>query len=211
MRRLLLLMFVATVLSVGRPALAQALAPLVTAEGKVACIQGMTGIGHPSRWEAVPDSEASYGWALTETGEDATDMHFPICICQGLAARDVSATLRFSPISGSKAQTAGLVLRAQSANDYYVVAANALDGSVRLFRMFGGRRAQLAAKDGTIAANQWHDLKVTLVGDRFEVWLDQVLKFNTSDKNLERPGAIGVWTQADSLIRFGALVIGPPS
>jgi hypothetical protein len=211
MRRLLLVVFALAGLPLGRPAVAQALAPLVTAEGNVACIQGMTGIGHPSRWEAVRDSEASYGWALTETREDATDLHFPICICQGVAARDLSATLRFNPLSGSRAQTAGLVLRAQSANDYYVVAANALDGSVRLFRMFGGRRAQLAASDGAIAVKQWHELKVTLVEDRFEVWLDQALQFKTSDKNLQRSGAIGVWTQADSLVRFGALVIGPPS
>src|SRR5579872_1227711 len=156
MRRLLLLMFVVLAAPTSLPVMAQVLAPLVTPDGKVACIQGMTGIGHPSRWEAVADNEGSYGWALTQTVEDTTDLHFPICICQGPAARDLSATLRFKALSGTKAQTGGLILRAQSATEYYVVAANALDGSVRIFRMAASRRAQIAAKTGTISHNQWH-------------------------------------------------------
>jgi hypothetical protein len=211
MRHHLISAFLILAASASSPAWAQLVAPLVTADGKVACVQGMTGIGHPARWEAVPDSEAPHNWALAETRDDATDLHFPLCICQGVAAQNLGATLRFKPLSGTKAQTGGLMLRAQNANDYYVVAANALDGSVRLFRMVGGRRAQLAAKEGTIARNQWHDLKVTVVEDRFEVWLDGTLQFKARDKSLLRPGAIGVWTQADSLVHFGALVLGPPS
>jgi hypothetical protein len=211
MCRLLLLAFLALGAPVAPPAGAQVLAPLVTADGKVACVQGLTGIGHPPRWETVPDSDASYGWALAETREDATNLHFPLCICQGVSAQNLAATLRFKPLSGSKAQSAGLMLRAQSANDYYVVAANALDGSVRLFRMIAGRRAQLAAHEGTIARNRWHELKVSMVDDRFEVWLDDERQFTASDKSLGRAGAIGVWTQADSLIHFGALLLSPPS
>lgn len=213
MRRLLILAFLALVLAIGAPvcpsAEAQLLAPLVTAEGKVACVQGLTGIGRPPRWEAVPDSDAPHGWALAETREDTTDLHFPLCICQGMAAQNLGATLRFKPLSGTKAETAGLVLRAQNADDYYVVAANARDGSVRLFRMIGGRRAQLAAKEGAIARNRWHELKVTMVDDRFEVWLDNAEQFKASDRSLVRPGAIGVWTQADSLVHFGSLLLGP--
>lgn len=211
MRRLLFLVFVLTSASASGLALAQALAPLVTADGKVACVQGMTGIGNPPKWEAVRDSDGSYGWALAETREDATDLHFPICICQGLAAQNLSATLRFKPLSGTKAQTAGVMLRAQSATDYYVVAANALDGSVRLYRMIGGRRAQLAAKEGKISRNQWHELKVTIVDDHFQAWLDEALQFKATDSSLLRPGAIGVWSQADSVVHFGSLVLGPPS
>jgi hypothetical protein len=207
MRRLLVLLL----LALATPAEAQLAPPLVTPDGKVACLQGMTGIGRPAQWEAVADSEAPYGWALAETRQDATDLHFPLCICQGVTAQNLGATLRFKTLSGTKAQTAGLMLRAQNANDYYVVSANALDGSVRLFRMVGGRRAQIAAKEGTIALNQWHELKVMAVDDRFEVWLDNTSLLKASDQTLLRPGAIGVWTQADSLVHFGSLVLTPPS
>jgi hypothetical protein len=53
----------------------------------------------------------------------------------------LDATLRFKAVGGSHARAAGLVLRAQSANDYYVVRADALEGRIRLYRMQRGRRA----------------------------------------------------------------------
>src|SRR5690242_20071174 len=58
------------------PAQAQLVAPLTTSDGKIACLQGITGVGHPAQWEAVKDPVALGGWALSETGGDATDLHF---------------------------------------------------------------------------------------------------------------------------------------
>ena len=75
-----------------------------------------------------------------------TDLRFPLCISEQTVARDFDATLRFKPISGTRAQVAGLIFRAQSANDYYVVRANSLDNSVRLYRVEKGKRSQLAAR-----------------------------------------------------------------
>lgn len=198
------------ILSLASPAVAQYVAPLTTADGKVACLQGMTGIGRPPRWEAIADKAAApAGWALAETQGDATDLHFPLCVCQGPQLRDFAGTLHFMPISGTKAQTAGLLLRAQDANDYYVAAANALDGSVRLYRMAGGRRAQLAVKEIPIAAGQWHTLGLTAVADRFELALDGASLFKVTDRSLPRAGALGVWSQSDSLVHFGPLLLGP--
>ena len=59
---------------------AQLVAPLTTSDGKIACLQGITGVGRAARWEAVKDPAALGGWALSETGGDATDLHFPLCI-----------------------------------------------------------------------------------------------------------------------------------
>ena len=192
---------------------AQLIAPLTVAEdgdGRVACVQGMTGIGTPPAWKAVPDPDALGRWALAETAGDATDLRFPLCISTQTVALDVDATLRFKPISGTVARTAGIVLRAQNGNDYYVVAANALDGSVRLYRMQGGRRAQLAVKDVPISTGHWHELRVILVRDQFKVSLDKTDLFTATDASLMRPGPVGVWSQADSLVHFGSLVVAPP-
>ncbi len=38
-----------------------------TADGRVACTQGMTGVGRPPDWQPVPDPDGPDGWALTET------------------------------------------------------------------------------------------------------------------------------------------------
>lgn len=189
---------------------AQMVAPLTTSDGRVACLQGMTGIGRPPHWEAVADKDALGGWALSETARDATDLHFPLCISTQTIARDFDATLRFKLLSGTRERAAGLMFRAQDATDYYVVKASALDGSVRLYRMLGGRRSQLAAKDVELKTGQWHALRVVAKDDRIEVWLDDQPMFGHTDRNLIRPGAIGVWSQADSVAHFGSLVLAPP-
>jgi hypothetical protein len=205
-----LLIFLAVLMAM-RPAFGQLVAPLTTSDGRVACIQGETGIGRPPAWEAVPDPQALGGWALVETAGDRTELHFPLCMSGQTVALDIDATLRFKPVSGTAARSAGIVLRAQNANDYYVVAANALDGAVRLYRVQGGRRAQVAAKDAAIATGQWHKLRVILKDDKFQVFLDDASLFSATDRTLPVPGTVGVWSQSDSVTHFGSLLVAPPS
>jgi hypothetical protein len=204
-----LLVFLFVLLAM-QPASAQLVAPLTTSDGHIACIQGETGIGRPPAWQAVRDPEALGGWALVETAGDRTELHFPLCISGQTVALDVDATLRFKPVSGTAARTGGIVLRAQNATDYYVVAANALDGSVRLYRMQGGRRAQIAAKETSVATAQWHKLRVVLKGDKFEVSLDDTRLFTATDDSLPVPGTVGVWSQSDSITHFGSLLVAAP-
>jgi hypothetical protein len=200
-----LLLFVAAA-----PARAQLVAPLTTSDGKIACTQGSTGVGRATRWEAVEDKDALGGWALAETAGDATDLRFPLCVSTQTVARDVDATLRFKIISGTRAQVAGLMLRAQSANDYYVVRANALDGTVRFYRMAGGRRAELAKKPAPVAVGKQQALRVIAKRDQFEVFLDDQSLFKVTDASLIAPGPIGVWSQADSITHFQSLVVADP-
>ena len=200
----------AAVLALSWPAAAQLVAPLTTSDGRIACIQGMTGVGRAVQWEAVREPSAPGGWGLSETAGDATDLRFPLCISPQTVARDIDATLRFKAIGGSHARAAGLVLRAQSANDYYVVRADALEGSVRLYRMQRGRRALVTGKDTEVASDQWHALRVVLKGDSFAVSLDDKPLFTAADSSLPQPGTVGVWSQADSVIVFGSLVVAPP-
>lgn len=196
-------------LLLAQPAVAQLVAPLTLSDGRIACTQGLTGIGRPVAWKAVADPSALGGWALSETAGDATDLRFALCISEQTAARDLDATLRFKPVGGSHARAGGLVLRAQSANDYYVVRADALEGSVRLYRMMRGRRAQIASKDVAVASDQWHTLRVVLKGNNFEVSLDGAPLFKATDASLPQPGTVGVWSQADSVILFGSLLVAP--
>ena len=148
------------VLLLASPASAQLVVPLTTPDGRVACTQGMTGIGRPPDWQAVADPDGPDGWALAEMAGDPTDLHFPLCISEQAVTRDLDATLRFKPLSGTRARVAGLMFRAQSANDYYVVRANALDNSVRLYRMEKGKRSQVAGKEAPVESDKWHSLRL---------------------------------------------------
>jgi 3-keto-disaccharide hydrolase len=191
------------------PAFAQLVLPLTTPDGRVACTQGMTGVGRPPDWQPVADPDGPDGWTLAETAGDPADLRFPLCVSQQAVVRDFDATLRFKPISGTRAQVAGLMFRAQSANDYYVVRANSLDNSVRLYRMEKGKRSQLAAKKAPLEAGQWHSLRVIAADDRFEVALDGKTLFDVTDRSLPQAGPLGVWSQADSVTRYGSLLIAP--
>jgi hypothetical protein len=206
--RFLLLLF--PLLFIALPASAQLVVPLTTPDGRVGCTQGKTGIGRPADWRAVRDADGPDGWVLVESEPDATDQRFPLCISEQASGRDFDATLRFKPVSGSRDQVAGFMFRAQSANDYYVVRANARDNSVRLYRMDKGKRSQLSMKEAPVELGQWHSLRVIAVSDRIEVALDGKKLFDVTDRTLMQPGPVGVWSQGDSVTHYGSLLIGPP-
>src|SRR5262245_34231715 len=197
-------------LFLSQPAAAQLVVPLTTPDGRVGCTQGMTGIGRQPDWQALADPDGPNGSALADVGADPTDLRFPRCISEPAVGRDLDATLRFKPLSGTRARVAGLMFRAQSANDYYVVRANALDNTVRLYRVDRGKRSQLAGKEVPVESDQWHSLRVIADNDHFEVSLDGKLLFTATDRSLRQSGAMGVWSQADSVTHYGSLLVGPP-
>lgn len=205
-----LLLPVLLALAFAAPAQAQMVVPLATIDGKVGCIQGMTGIGRPPSWEAVKDGDAPGGWALTETAKDATDLHFPFCIWTHESVRDLDATLRFKPISGTREQAGGLMFRAQNATDYFVARASALDKTVKLYRMLSGRRSQIASREATVSLGKWHNLRVVAADKRVEVFFDGVSMFTFDDPGFPRAGAIGVWNPSDSVTHFSTLLVAPP-
>lgn len=204
-----LLVFI-LLIAAASPASAQLVAPLTTPDGRIACTQGITGAGHVTHWEAVPDPQALDHWALAETGHDETDLHFPICISEQTVVFNADVTLRFKIVGGTHARSAGLVLRAQTANDYYVVRADALDGSVRFYRMIGGRRAELKGTKVMVASDVQHALRVVAKRDQFEVFLDNKSLFKLTDTSLMQPGPVGVWSQADSVTHFQSLLVANP-
>jgi hypothetical protein len=192
------------------PASAQLLVPLTTPDGRVACTQGLTGIGRPPAWQAIADPDGPSGWALAETVAEPNDLRFPLCINEQAVLRDLDATLRFKPVSGIRARVAGFIFRAQSANDYYVVRADALDGSVRLYRMETGKRRQVGGKEVPVESGKWHSLRTIAVGDHFEVMLNGESLFKATDRTLPHPGPMGAWSQADSVTHYGSLLVNIP-
>lgn len=192
------------------PASAQVMVPLTTPDGRVACTQGMTGIGRPPSWQAQADPDGPSGWALAETAADPTDARFPFCLNEQAVLRDLDATLRFKPVAGARERVAGFMFRAQSANDYFVVRASALDNSVRLYRMEKGKRRQVGGKEVPVESGKWHSLRVIAADERFEVMLDGVSLFTATDRTLPQPGPMGVWSQADSVTHYGSLLVNPP-
>jgi hypothetical protein len=108
---------------------------------------GLTGQGRAGSWRVVADPTApSPPNVLAQMDEDATSYRFPVCVLDGVSARDVDLSVRFKPIRGTKDQAAGLVWRYRDIDNYYVVRANALEGNVVLYKVEAGKRTDPQAE-----------------------------------------------------------------
>src|SRR5712692_2860150 len=61
----------------------------------------LTGRGKPGKWVVMKDDASpSQGNVLAQTDADRTDYRFPLCVYDGLTAKDVEVTVKFKPVSG---------------------------------------------------------------------------------------------------------------
>ncbi|HEY3100149.1 MAG TPA: family 16 glycoside hydrolase [Methylomirabilota bacterium] len=118
---------------------------------------------------------------------------------------DVDVTMKFKPISGRQDASGGIVFRFDDGK-YYVVRANALEDNFRLYYYDRGRRQLASASVKRPALGQWHTVRVVMVADRIQAWLNGVRHLNHRDARL-RTGRVGLWTKADSITAFDDLTI----
>lgn len=168
------------------------------------CRPSLTGQGGPVDWRVLLVHNRA---ALAETSRVAVDNRFPLCVVETVQASDVELAVSFTPISGKIDQAAGLIFRVKDANNYYVARANALENNVNLYHVIRGVRRQIAGADVPILTGKTQQLGVRIVGDAINVSLDGQPLINVNDRTIEGPGAVGLWTKADSLTAFYELTI----
>jgi hypothetical protein len=117
-------------------------------------------------------------------------------------ARNLELGVSFTPISGKIDQAAGLIFRVKDANNDYVARANALENNVSLYYTEGGRRRTIKYVDAPVTGNTWHTLRAEFRGTRIRVLLDGKPSIELDDSHIAGPGAVGVWTKADSVTAF---------
>ncbi|MBZ5538773.1 MAG: DUF1080 domain-containing protein [Acidobacteriia bacterium] len=176
----------------------------------------LTGRGRPGKWVVLKD-EASpqQGNVLAQTDADPTDYRFPVCVFDGLTAKDADITVKFKPVSGRVDQGAGIVWRYKDKDNYYIVRANALENNVVLYKVQNGRRTDLPLKGAgrtygqkeKVASGQWATLRVVAKGDLFEVYHNGNKLYEVQDGTFKEAGKVGLWTKADSVIYFDNLQV----
>ena len=181
------------------------LAPNLEAE----FMQWRTGEGDPAEWIVVADASAEGGRAIAQVSRDKTGYHFPLAIYKPFSGRDVEVSVRFKPVAGTVDQAGGIAVRLQTADDYYVVRANALEDNVRFYRVVKGKRQQLAGADIKVLPNVWHTLALKAQGDRFSISYDGQALFTAEDNTFAGPGKVALWTKADSVTHFDTIAITP--
>jgi len=159
---------------------------------------GSTGGGAP-RWSVEADAGApSAPNVLKQSGKGA----FPWCVKQGTALADGVVEVKFKPLTGREDQAGGVVWRWKDGDNYYVARANALENNVSLYYTERGSRRTLKYVDAPVPGNAWHTLRVEFKGTRIRVLLDGKAYIELDDGHIAGPGAVGVWTKADSVTAF---------
>jgi hypothetical protein len=167
-----------------------------------------TGQGAMGEWRiAADDSAPSKPNVLAQLSKDSTDYRFPIVVSSEGAFKDLELSVKFKPISGRVDEAGGLVFRYKDAGNYYLVRANALEDNFRLYHVVKGSRVQFAGANTQVTPNQWHELKVTCIGNQITCFYEGKPLIQASDDTFKDAGKIGVWTKADSVTYFDDLSV----
>jgi hypothetical protein len=159
---------------------------------------GVTGGGSP-KWVVETDPTApSQPNVLKQSGQGT----FPWCEKKDVAITDGAVEVKFKPMQGSEDRAGGLMWRFKDGDNYYVARANALENNVSLYHTTRGSRRTIKYVDAPVQANQWHTLRVEFAGKHIEVLLDGKQYIDLDDDHIAGPGAVGVWTKADSVTAF---------
>jgi hypothetical protein len=172
-----------------------------------------TGKGDP-RWSVEQDPTAPSKAKIVKQSGQAT---YPLLLKDGSNLKDGFIEIKFKAIAGTEDRAAGVVWRAQDANNYYVARANALEDNVVLYKTVDGVRSHLeivGRKGGygvtaKVPANQWLALRVEFSGGRFGVIYNGERMFEVEDATFPGAGMVGLWTKADSVTLFDEITYGP--
>jgi hypothetical protein len=171
----------------------------------------MTNGGARPEWVIRADQTAPTGGrVLAQVSNDATRNRYPLAIFNGINLLDGDLSVRMKPISGRQDRAGGLVWRYRDPNNYYLVRANALEKNVAIFKVRNGLRTQIqSGVRRDIPSDAWSILKVSVRGDRFQVYVNHRRILEAWDSTFQAPGRVGLWTGADSITYFDDFRINP--
>lgn len=164
--------------------------------------------GQPPHWAVQKDPQATSGSkVLAQLNTDTTRARFPLCIYENLNAKDLDVSVQYRAISGRVDEAAGIVVRFQDKDNYYVARANAIEDNFRFYKVQAGKRTQLATAALKTTSNRWYTLRLKVIDDHFEVYHDGRKMLDVQDDTFPQAGKVGLWTKADSVTHFDNLSI----
>jgi hypothetical protein len=177
--------------------------------------QATTGKGVKADWKLQEAEGAPSGKMVVGQLSQGGDMRFPVLVHEATNAADVDLTVKFKAVAGSDDQAAGLVLRYQDVNNYYVVRANALEDNVVFYIVKNGNRVDLPIKgkgrtygaSAPVAKKAWNTLGLSAKGNLFTISLNGKTLYEVEDKQIAKPGKVALWTKADSVTQFDDFTI----
>ena len=157
-------------------------------------------VGEAGRWEVVVTPQ---GRALAQKAANP-DKTFNVALVEGTEAVDVDLSVRVKAIEGVDDQGGGVVWRARDGRNYYVVRYNPLEDNFRVYKVVDGVRTLF--QDAPAPKKMgWRVIRVLMVGDHIECFLDEVNLRDVRDQAFTDTGRVGVWSKADARSEFDDL------
>ncbi len=165
-------------------------------------------LANDGQWAITTDPEAE-GNVYGQTETNASSPH--MVTAGDTSWRGVVAEVDFNVVSfngSSSSYMAGLCLRVQDADNFYMVGLRSNTGGIQLrgIGVDGGNLAQSEYEEGVEGV--WYHLKVEAVGSTITAYLDDVLMFTYPDATIQS-GGIGLCTVRASALFDNVRVAAP--
>jgi hypothetical protein len=168
-----------------------------------------TGKGEGSVWQVVQDETApsKTGYVLAQVAESPGAV-FNLCVAEDTSFKDGEVNVSFKAVRGKKDQGGGIVWRFRDHDNYYIARMNPLEDNYRVYKVVNGKRIQLGTKEGlSVKPGEWHKLRITMVGDHIQCFLDGKKVLDAQDTTFPAAGKVGLWSKADAQTYFDGLTI----
>jgi hypothetical protein len=161
-------------------------------------------------WIVKPDEIDPYKHnVLARLPSNGSGSGYHIAITPGGTYSNFEASAKFKIISGKQERAAGLIVRFQDINHYFVLMADAMNHRFSLCRAQTGYQGLVCTqdKDVNITIGQWHSIKALVAAQGIAGYLDDVRLIQRNDQNYMSGGPIGLWTKGDSNVYFTGLKV----
>lgn len=160
-------------------------------------------------WQVETVANAPSGSRVLAQVAASASPVFNVALIDESEHADVDIRVRLRARKGRIDQGGGVVWRATDASNYYIARYNPLEDNYRVYFVKDGRRRQLASADVKLDHKAWHLLRVKMVGDHIECFLNDDKHLDVRDGTFTSSGKIGLWTKADAETEFDDVSFSP--
>ncbi len=158
-------------------------------------------------WEVAADADAPSLPNVLAVNTDNGNATFNMLIAENTSFKDLDMQTDIRGNSGTHDQGGGLIWRAKNENNYYVCRMNPLETNFRVYKIEAGKRKQLQTAEIKTETGKWYTLRITMIGDHIQCWLNDAKLLDLHDSTFTEAGMIGLWTKADASSSFDNLVV----
>jgi hypothetical protein len=154
-------------------------------------------------WSVVVDPTAPGRHnALAQVSSSHSGSYFNVAVADAPSLKDVTLSVRSRAVAGREDEGGGLVWRYRDLKNYYVARQNNLEDNYRVYKVVDGHRIQIGSADVPARTGTWHELRVTMVGNRIQCFFDGRAYLDVQDDTFKEAGKVGLWTKADAQTHF---------